>query len=112
MEITFSSSQLERECCDLKARQKRHGSERAKRLGRRLDDLRAADNLAVMRLLPGRCHELSANLKGLLAIDLDGPYRLIFEPAHEPVPLDDSGALIWQAITAICILRIEDYHHG
>lgn len=79
---------------------------------RRLDDLRAAECLAVMKMLPGRCHELSANLKGLLAIDLDGPYRLIFEPAHDPVPVDEDGRLIWDEVTAICILRIEDYHNG
>jgi proteic killer suppression protein len=112
LDILFSSTKLEKECCDSKVRRKRYGEERGRWLGRRLDDLRAAETLAVMRPLPGRCHELTANLKGLLAIDLDGPYRLIFEPAHDPVPVDSDGGLIWEHVTAIRILRIEDYHNG
>jgi proteic killer suppression protein len=85
---------------------------RARKLGRRLDDLRAASTLAVMQTLPGRCHELTANLKGVLALDLDGPYRLLFEPAHDPVPIDADGRLDWNLVTAVRILGIEDYHHG
>ena len=112
MEILFGNSKLERECCDSKLRRKRYGDERARRLGRRLDDLRAAATLAAMKTLPGRCHELAANLKGVLALDLDGPYRLIFEPAHDSVPIDDAGKLDWNLVTAVRILRIEDYHGG
>lgn len=112
LDILFCTSKLEKECCDSKARRKRHGEERARRLGRRLDDLRAAATLAVMRTLPGRCHALSADLKGEFAVDLDGPYRLIFEPAHEPLPVDGSGSLDWSRVTAIRILRIGDYHNG
>jgi proteic killer suppression protein len=108
----FDSSRLEKECCDSKTRQKRHGNERARRLQRRMDDLRAAATLAVMRTLPGRCHELSANLKGQLALDLDGPYRLIFEPAHDPPPAKADGSLDWDRVTAVRILRVEDYHNG
>jgi proteic killer suppression protein len=63
-----------------------------------------------MKTLPGRCHELTADRKGQLAIDLDGPYRLIFEPANEPLPIDDSGSLDWSCVTIIRILLIEDYH--
>ena len=112
MDILFCNSKLERECCDSKARRKRHGDERARRLGRRLDDLRAAATLAVMRTLPGRCHALTEDLKGELAVDLDGPYRLIFEPAHDPLPVDRNGSLDWSRVTAIRILRIGDYHNG
>ena len=112
MDILFCNSKLEKECCDSKARQKRHGTERANRLRRRLDDLAAAATLSVMRTLPGRCHELTGDLKGELAIDLDGPYRLIFEPAEEPPPVDDNGSLDWNRVTSIRILRIGDYHNG
>lgn len=112
MEILFSNSRLEKECCDSKIRRKRHGDERARRLGRRLDDLQAAATLSVMRTLPGRCHELTADRKGQLALDLDGPYRLIFEPTHEPLPLDENGSLDWDRVTSIRILLIGDYHNG
>lgn len=112
MDILFCNGKLEKECCDSKLRRKRYGDERARRLGRRLDDLRAAPNLAVMRTLAGRCHALSADLKGQIAIDLDGPYRLIFEPAHDPPPMDGNGSLDWSRVTAIRILGIGDYHNG
>lgn len=111
MDILFASEKLERECCDSKLRRRRHGDERARRLQVRLDDLRAADNLAMMRTLPGKCHELTGDLDGCLAVSLDGPYRLIFEPANEPVPME-GRRLLWEGVTIIRILRIEDYHHG
>lgn len=110
MDILFCNSKLEKECCDAQARRRRHGDERARRLGRRLDELRAAATLAVMRTLPGRCHELKEDRKGQLAIDLDGPYRLIFEPADEPYPLDGNGSLDWNRVTIIRVLLIGDYH--
>jgi len=112
LEILFCNSRLEKECCDSKTKRKRLGDERARRLGRRLDDLQAAATLAAMKTLPGRCHELIADRKGQLAIDLDGPYRLIFEPANEPLPLDETGSLDWDRVTAIRILLIGDYHNG
>lgn len=65
-----------------------------------------------MRTLPGRCHELSADHKGQISIDLDGPYRLIFEPAHEPLPVDGNGSLDWVLVTAIRVLCIKDTHNG
>jgi proteic killer suppression protein len=110
LDILFCNSKMEKECCDAKVRRKRYGDERARRRGRRLDELRAAETLAVMKTLPGRCHELTADRKGQLAIDLDGPYRLIFEPAHEPLPLDGNGALDWNLVTIIRVLLIGDYH--
>jgi plasmid maintenance system killer protein len=112
LDILFSSNKMEEECCDAKVRRRRHGDERAKRLGRRLDDLRAAENLAVMRGLPGDCHELTGDRKGLIAISLDGPYRLVMEPVGDPLPRNESGGLLWSRITAVRVLRIEDYHNG
>jgi len=53
---------------------------------------------------------LKEDRKGQLAIDLDGPYRLIFEPADEPYPLDGNGSLDWNRVTIIRVLLIGDYH--
>jgi len=86
------------------------GPERARRLKRRLDDLRAAPNLETMRQLPGRCHELTGDRKGQITIDLDGPYRLIFEPAENPPPIKEAGGLDWEKVTAVLILAVEDTH--
>ena len=80
-------------------------------LRRRLDDLRAADALAdISHLPPTRCHELKGDREGQLAINLKHPYRLIFEPANEPIPKKEDGGLDWTKTTAILIIEVEDYH--
>lgn len=43
-------------------------------------------------------------------MDLDGPYRLIFEPADDPVPTKDDGGLDWSRVTTIRALGVEDTH--
>ena len=111
MEIVFQSRKLAKEFNEQTAVVKRYGTRRARLIRRRLDELRAAETLTVMRSLPGaRCHELHQNLAGKLAVDLDHPYRLIFEPAHDPIPTKADGGLDWNGVTAIRILSVEDYH--
>lgn len=83
----------------------------ARKVNQRLKDLSTADNLAMMRTLPAaRCHELTGNRKGKLAVDISGNFRLIFEPNHVPIPKKDDGGLNWESVTKIHILDIEDYH--
>ena len=110
MEILFAGARLAKLYNSDKELTKAFGPQRARIVRRRLDQLRAAENLEVMRSFPGRCHELTGNLKGTLSIDLDGPYRLIFEPAEDPPPFRSDGGLAWNLVTAIRILRVEDTH--
>jgi plasmid maintenance system killer protein len=110
LDIVFLNDRLANEFNDNKALNQRYGAEQAKRIRRRLDDLLAATNLEVFRTLPGRCHELKGNLAGLLALDLQHPDRLIFEPANDPIPRKADGGLDWPKVTAVRILRVEDYH--
>jgi proteic killer suppression protein len=63
-----------------------------------------------MRHLPGRCHELHGDSSGILSLDLDHPYRFLFEPANNPIPTKPDGGLEWNKITTIRILGIEDTH--
>jgi hypothetical protein len=70
----------------------------------------AAPNLGVLRTLPGRAHELKGNRKDQISIDLKHPYRLIVEPADDPVPTRADGGLDWDAITAIRVLEVTDTH--
>ncbi len=73
---------------------KRFGALRSKFLKRRLNELQAAASLDVLRFLPqARSHELKGNRKGQLSVDLDHPYRLIFEPANNPVAKKPDGGL-------------------
>jgi plasmid maintenance system killer protein len=77
----------------------------------RLKNLNDADNLAIMRtILAARCHELTGDRKGELAVDVSGNYRMIFEPLHDPIPKKDDGGLNWEEVTKIQINEIEDYH--
>ena len=77
----------------------------------RLDEMRDSNTLAILRTLPqARCHALKGNYKGKFAVDLDQPYRLIFEPANNPLPTLVDGGLDLNQITSVRILKIVDYH--
>lgn len=110
MNIDYSSTQLEELCNTKKQLHKTFGENSAKKIRRRLDNLRSAPNLEEMRGLPGGCHELQGNRKGQLAVDVGNGKRLVFEVANDPPPVKDDGGLNWVAVTAIKILEIVNYH--
>ncbi len=83
----------------------------ARKVTQRMEDLRAAATLAVMRSIPlAKCHELKNDRKGQFAISISPNYRIIFEPDHNPLPKKEDGGLDWAAITIIEILEVTDYH--
>ena len=110
MDISFRDRRLVKQFSEQRLLQKKHGAVRARKIIQRLSTLQAAETLEDMRTLPGRCHELTGDRAGQLALDLDGPFRLIFEPDHEPIPRRDDGGLDWTAVTAVTIIGVEDYH--
>jgi len=69
--ITFANASIEEICNSDKVAKKKHGKDSAKKLRRRLDDIAAADTLAVMGTV-GRCHQLEGHRAGQLALDLAG----------------------------------------
>jgi len=78
---------------------------------RRLMELGAFENLAqVPHLPPIRRHELSGKLKGTFAVDLEHPFRLLFTPNHDPVPMHEEGGIDLERVTSIQVESIEDYH--
>jgi proteic killer suppression protein len=110
VEIAFADDSFGSDCNDFQKLVGRYNKQRAKLLRRRLDDLRAAPTLEVMRSLPGRCHELKTNRAGQLSVDLDGPYRLIFKPSHNPLPVKADGGLDWSRVTRIVVIEVVDTH--
>lgn len=111
MVILFKTAKLEKECNNENLLVKRFGALRAKLLKRRLNELQAATSLDVLRSLPqSRGHELKGNRKGQLSVDLDHPYRLIFEPADNPIPKKSDGGLDWNKVTKVRIIGVEDTH--
>ena len=96
MDIEFRTKQLLKCCNSLRNAQKQWGTVRGNLVVRRLQQLQAADVLEVMRHLPQvGCHELSGDREGQLAVNVQYPFRLIFEPADNPVPRKEDGGCFW-----------------
>ncbi|MHC4401187.1 MAG: type II toxin-antitoxin system RelE/ParE family toxin [Planctomycetota bacterium] len=110
MEISFATSKLAKLCNSEKRLRGAYGPRMAAVIRRRLMDLDAAETLASMKELPGRCHQLTENLDGLFAIDLVHPNRLVFVPDHDPVPELRGGGVDWSKVTKIEVAGIGDYH--
>jgi plasmid maintenance system killer protein len=73
--------------------------------------LRKAPSLtSVPTGLPERRHRLSGDREGQYAVYLTHPYRLIFEPYHDPIPLRDDGGVDTDRVTSILIIEVVDYH--
>lgn len=114
MDISFKNRKLEKEFNEGAQLDKVHGKKRATKIRMRMAALRAAESLMDFwppKSGPSRCHELTqGKRKGQLSLDLDHPYRLIFTPAHDPVPTREAGGLDWSRVTAIKIQGVEDTH--
>ncbi len=114
MDIIFKNTKLAKEFGTGVQLDRIHGSLRARKIRLRMAELRAAVCLMDFwppKSGPGRCHELTqGKRKGQLSVDLDHPYRLIFSPAHDPIPTHQDGGLDWSQVTSIVILGVEDTH--
>lgn len=110
MDLSFASNKLERQLSDAKSMQKAYG-DRARRIQMRLDFLRSATCLAdVPNTPPTRRHELDKDWAGHFAVDITGNWRLIFKPAHDPVPRMPDGGVDLAKVTAVEIAGVVDYH--
>jgi proteic killer suppression protein len=110
MDISFGDSKLKKYANDDTKAVKKLGVRRAKLYKTRLDDMSSSETLEDVRHLPGRFHELKGDRKGYWACDLDNPYRLIFKPQLNPIPINEDGQYIWIEIKAVEISEIADYH--
>jgi len=110
MKIFYKTKRLAKVLNSSKLIEKKYGGS-AKKIKMRLDDMDAVKNLKELMDLPGRHHALSGDRKGQFACDLEHPFRLIYEPANEPLPIDDdTNALIYSQVTIVEIIEIKDYH--
>lgn len=83
----------------------------SKVLANRLAVLGSAPNLAaVPTSKPERRHALKGQRASQQAVDLAHPYRLVFTPAHDPLPKRPDGGLDEERVTAIVIMEVVDYH--
>lgn len=110
MNIEFKTNKLAKLCSSEQAIKAEWGVAMAQKIKTRIHDLEAANTLEEVRCLPGRCHELTGNRSGQLAMDLVQPHRLVFVPNHDPPPRKPDKGLDWKKITNILIVEICDYH--
>lgn len=97
--MVFANSRIRKACLNASGK-----------LKRRLDDISASANMSVLQMLPGRLHALKENKTGQWAMDLDHPLRLILEPLGDPLPISKDGWLNLEKVTAVKIIKTEDYH--
>ena len=110
MRITFKSSKFAK-AANSESEGNRQWGARAAKVRQRLLELSAADSLAdVSRLPPPRCHQLQQNLDELFAVDISANERLVFRVDHEPIPRKKDGGIDLTKVTAVVVLKIEDYH--
>lgn len=108
MLIIYASKTIQRLCEEDKHQRKQLGEKRAKRLKNRMNELRAVTNVKELKL--GGPHPLTGDRAGQFSVDLDGPMRLLFEPAELPPPTLPAGGIDWQQVSSVRILEIEDTH--
>lgn len=96
--ITYKYKKIEKICTDAKLAEKAYGTNMARKIHQRIDEITAADSVEMMiEYRIGRCHPLTQNRKGQYALDLVHPYRLVFEKINEEIQIAH-------------ILEIVDYH--
>lgn len=111
VDIFFKSTKLAKVLNEEVRLKKGYGAINAKQIRLRLAVLSASATLAVVpRVPPDRCHQLTGDRRGCFAVDAQHPFRIVFEPAHDPVPTKADGGIDLQKITAITILELVDYH--
>jgi len=110
MKVTISDKKLSKVAFDHRKLKKEYGEVCAKKIIKRLDDLRNATTLEDVRDFPGRYHELKEDRKGEWACDLEHPYRMILIPHEDPIPTDEHGRYIWIEIKGVEVTEITDYH--
>ncbi|MFW6223078.1 MAG: type II toxin-antitoxin system RelE/ParE family toxin [Bacteroidota bacterium] len=90
---------------------KKYGKEQAAKIKMRMGVLKSAGNLSQVPVQPpDRCHGLSGKLEGYYAVDLKNPFRLIFRPVCDELPVKEDGSTDLSKITEIQICSVEDYH--
>ena len=110
LEIRFRKRKLQRICNSRKALRQTFGV-MADVIENRLLVLDAANHLGLVPTArPIRRHQLLGKRRCQFAVDLDHPFRLVFQPDHDPIPMAPDGGIDINAVTAIEIIEIVDYH--
>jgi proteic killer suppression protein len=111
VDVFFEGRRLEHACSEVGEADRRWGLPCAGIVRRRLIQLSAAETLAVLETVrPMGFRPLAGPRDGQFAVDALPPMRLIFRPAHDPVPCLPDGDIDLAQVTAIRILAIAAHH--
>ncbi len=111
MDIQFKTRKLESVFNSELRLERQYGDRMARVIMVRLAVLRGAHHLGLVPAAkPARRHQLTGGRKNQFAVDLIYPNRLIFRPDHNPIPRKDDGGIDLEAVTAIEIVEVIDYH--
>ncbi len=111
MDILYRNKGIEKACTEQKEAVKRYGPNNQKKLVQRLGEIQAANNLeTVLKLPAARCHPLSGDLKGLWAVDLAHPFRLLFRLVNPDGTDIEEKDILPALVVAVRIWDIKDYH--
>jgi toxin HigB-1 len=80
------------------------------KLRQRLNEIHAAPSMADLVQLPGKHHALRERRKGEWACCLEEPYRLVYRPLGDPLPVSEDDRLDLEKITAVTIIEVVNYH--
>ncbi len=111
MEISFQSHRLERRFISERQLRRAYGPQMARAILARVRTLSGAGSLEMIpRTPPERLHQLEGQRQFQFTVDLTQPYRLVFRPANDPVPLREDGGIDLERVTEITIIGVIDYH--
>ena len=111
MYIYFKKRKLEKAFNSRKLLQRLFGKVCADIIEQRYFELNSAETLEHVFLLGTTgVHQLDGDRKGEFAVDAKQPFRIIFIPNHDPVPLKEDGGFDLSRINEITIIKVEDYH--
>ena len=108
MKIQFVDNKIRSLCEKQEVANKKLGEVCARKLRTRLSDIEAVN--CVTDLVAGNPHPLKGDRMGQFAVDLNGGYRLVFMPDHDPYPIYLDGGIDWSQVINVCIVYIGNYH--
>lgn len=112
MRILYKHDRLQAELTDLEALSRRYGGLIAKKILRRIMELRLVPNLAHASLYekPLLCHQLRGNRREEYAVRVDSLYRIIFVPADLVLVRKPDTGIDTRYVTTICINELSKHY--
>jgi len=108
--VAWLNRKLEKITTSDRAGRKHFGAQRWALVRRRVAQLEGAPTLKDLDGAPGHPHQLGADRPEQFAMNLDGPYRLVFAPNHDPIPTLDDGGIDRGMVTKVLVLEVTNYH--